>query len=260
VVDLAAMTLVNLKGQSHTYSWAEKTPEVREGDKYLHFGSAPAERPVIMRVNLKSETKPFQVFETANRFSIFAHEQRKEASHFPWWNHWPVAQIPSDGRYCQAADRASHFSLAWGGPPAHDAADGTFWWAWMYGATKDSAESLVPLARSWLLPPNAVVKEGNLDVRYDLTQRCYMFGSKGAIAGGIGFRLEAKPGSPAVNPAFVIENWGKRDVRLRVNGQEIKRGEDFRFGHVRRVNQHDLVVWVRLDTERPVTIDLTPPD
>ena len=257
VVDLAAMTLVNLKGQSHTYSWAETTPEVREGDRYLHFGSAPEERPVIMRVNMKSEIKPFQVFETTNRFSIFAHEQRKDVSHFPWWNHWPVAQIPSDGRYCQAPDRASHFSLAWGGPPPHDGGDGTFWWAWMYGATKDSAESLVPLARSWLLSPNAAVKAGDWEARYDLTQRCYVFRSKGA-SGGIGFRLEAKPGSPAINPAFLVENWGPRDVRLRINGQDIPRGKDFRFGRIRRVNNYDLVVWIRLESERPVTIELTP--
>ena len=66
----------------------------------------------------------------------------------------------------------------------------------------------------------------------------------------IGLRLEAKPESPAVNPAFVVEDWGKRDVRLKVNGQEIKRGKDFRFGHVRRVNRYDLVVWVRLDSEQ----------
>jgi hypothetical protein len=257
VIDLAAMTLVNLKGQSHTYSWAEKTPEVREGDKYIHFGSAPEERPVIMRVNLKSEIKPSQVFETTNRFSIFAHEQRKDVSHFPWWNHWPVAQIPSDGRYCQAADMASHFSLAWGGPPAHNGGDGTFWWAWMYGATKGPAEALVPLARSWLLAPDVAVKSGNGEARYDLTQRCYVFKPKGTDD-GLGFRLEAKPGSPIVNPAFFVEDWGQRDVRLKVNGQEIKRGKDFRFGHVRRVNRSDLVVWVRLEAERPVEIELMP--
>jgi hypothetical protein len=231
---------------------------VREGDTYLHFGSAPEERPVIMRVNLKSEIKPYQVFETTNRFSIFAGEHRKGFSQFPWWNHWPVAQIPSDGRYCQAADRASHFSLAWGGPPPHDGGDGTFWWAWMYGSTKDSAESLVPLARSWLLPPKAVIKAGNSEVRYDIAQRCYVFTSKDGSSEGLSFRLEAGPGSPAVNPAFVIENWGDRDVRLRVNGQEVPKGKDFRFGHIRRVNQYDLVVWVRLSSERPVTVELTP--
>ena len=108
---------VSLRGDSHTYTWADKTPTVREGDRYHHFGSEPEERPVIMRGNTKSHHKPFQIFETTNRFTIFGHEHRKGFSRFPWWNHWPVAQVPSDGRYCQAADRASHFSLAWGGPP-----------------------------------------------------------------------------------------------------------------------------------------------
>jgi hypothetical protein len=258
VVDLAAMTLANLKGQSHTYTWAETTPELRDGDRYLHFGNAPEERPVIMRVNMKSEIKPFQVFETTNRFRIFAHEHRKGFSHFPWWNHWPVAQIPSDGRYCQAPDRASHFSLAWGGPPPHDGGDGSFWWAWMYGATKDTAESLVPLARSWLLPPKVATEKGGVETSYDLTQRCYVLSSKGGNASDLRLRLEGKPGSPILNPAFLIEDWEKSDVRLKIDGKEVPRGNDFRFGHVRRVNRYDLVVWIRLESEKPVTIELLP--
>ena len=215
---------------------------------------------MIMRVNMKSEIKPFQVFETTNRFNIFAHEQRKDVSHFPWWNHWPVAQIPSDGRYCQTPDRASHFSLAWGGPPPHDGGDGTFWWAWVYGATGKPAESLVPLARSWLLPPKVAIERGDGVARYDLTQRSFIVTSKGEARQGFRFRLEAESGSPAVNPAFLVENWGARDVRLRINGKDIPRGKDFRFGHIRRINRYDLVVWIRLESERPVTIELTPAD
>ena len=258
VVDLAAMTLANLKGQSHTYTWAETTPELRDGDRYLHFGNAPEERPVIMRVNMKSEIKPFQVFETTNRFRIFAHEHRKGFSHFPWWNHWPVAQIPSDGRYCQTPDRASHFSLAWGGPPPHDGGDGSFWWAWMYGATDASAESLVPLARSWLLPPKMTVEKGGVEASYDLTQRCFVLNSNGRDVADVRLRLEAESGSPVVNPAFLVENWGSEDVRLRIDGREVPRGKDFRFGHIRRVNRYDLIVWVRLESERPMTIELLP--
>jgi len=260
VVDLAAMTLVNLKGQSHTYTWAEKTPELRDGDRYLHFGSAPEKRPVIMRVNMKSAIKPFQVFETTNRFRVFAHEHRKGISHFPWWNHWPVAQVPSDGRYCQAPDRASHFSLAWGGPPPHDGENGTFWWAWMYGATNDSAESLVPLARSWLLPPKVIVEKGDVEASYDLTQRCFVLNFNSENVANVQLRLEAESGSPIFNPAFLVKNWGDRDVRLRVDGQEVPRGKDFRFGKIRGINRYDLIVWVHLESERPVAIELTPED
>jgi hypothetical protein len=258
IVDLAAMTLANLKGQSHTYTWAEKTPELREGDRYLHFGDTPEERPVIMRVNLKSEIKPFQIFETTNRFRIFASEHRKGFSRFPWWNHWPVAQVPSDGRYCQAPDRASHFSLAWGGPPPHDGGDASFWWAWMYGATRGPAEALVPLARSWLLAPEMTVEKGGVEARYDLTQRCYVLSSRREKGPDIRLRLEGEPGSPVVNPAFLIEGWGDRDVSLRIDGKDVPRGNDFRFGRVRRVNRYDLIVWVRLESKSPVEIELIP--
>ena len=259
VVELSAMTLVNLKGQSHIYTWAEKTPEVREGDRYLHFGSEPEERPVIIRVNFKSEYKPFQIFETTNHFSIFADEQRKGFSHFPWWNHWPVAQIPSDGRYCQAPDRASHFSLAWGGPPPHKGDGDFYWWAWMYGATTQPAESLVSLARSWLLPPDVVVESGATNSLYNLTQRCYVL-ARSSQGGSeeIRLRIEASPDSPIINPAFVVENWGGQNVALQIGGKEISRGVDFRYGLIRRVNQYDLVFWVRLTSDQSVEVTLIP--
>jgi hypothetical protein len=261
VVELAAMTLVNLKGQSHTYAWAEKTPMVREGDKYFHFGNEPEEKPVIMRINMKSDYKPFQIFETTNRFSIFAHEHRKGFSHFPWWNHWPVSQVPSDGRYCQAADRASHFSLAWGGPPPHKGEGKTFWWAWMYGATLDDAQALVPLGRSWLRPPQLLLKYGAEDAVYDLTQRCYLIsGLKDNVEPKLEFVLRASPDSPIVNPAFVVENWGDRDAEISLNGTPIPRGKSFRYGHIRRINRYDLVIWLRLAAESDTEITIQPRD
>ena len=261
VVDLAAMTLVNLKGESHTYEWSETTPKVREGDTYFHFGSRPEEKPVIMRVNMKSKYKPFQIFETANRFSIFAHEHRKGFSHFPWWNHWPVAQVPSDGRYCQAADRASHFSLAWGGPPPHKGEGKTYWWTWMYGATQDDAESLVPLGRSWLLAPKLTVKQGDAVARYDLAQRCYKIsGYMSGIGKKLPLVLEANPDSPAINPAFVVENWGSRPVEVLVDGKSIPQGFAFRYGHIRKVNRYDLVVWLSLDVDKETQITIQPVD
>ena len=259
IVELSAMTLVNLKGKSHTYTWSDKTPRVREGEKYFHFGDKPEEKPVIMRVNMKSSYKPFQIFETTNRFRIFAHEHRKGYSHFPWWNHWPVAQVPSDGRYCQAADRASHFSLAWGGPPPHKGEGKTYWWAWMYGATQDEAESLVPLGRSWLCPPSLTFKQGDFTAMYDITQRCYVIsGYKEGTKEKLSFALEASTDSPIINPAFVVENWGYRPAEVWVNGNLVPQGKSARYGHIRRVNQYDLVVWLQLDDDRDTEIAIQP--
>ncbi len=50
-VHLEAMTLVNMKGENHTYSWANGAPVFKKGEN--------PENPVIQIVNLKSEYKPF---------------------------------------------------------------------------------------------------------------------------------------------------------------------------------------------------------
>jgi hypothetical protein len=258
VVDLAALTLVNLKGDKHTYSWAQRSPVIRKKGRwerggYIHFGDAPGESPNIMMVNLKSQYKPFQIFELDCNFSVFAHEHRKEASHFPWWNHWPAALIPSDGRYCQAADRASHFSLAWASPRPHKGENKTYYWTWLYGATQETPEKLTSLAKSWVRPPELTVESGATGSRYDSTQRCYVVSrAGGAVENNVKLVLKADAEHPAVNPALVIKNWGDRPARVMVNDAD----SDFRLGRIRRVNDYDLVVWLRLESDRPVRISL----
>jgi hypothetical protein len=149
-------------------------------------------------------------------------------------------------------NRASHFSLAWGGPPAHKE-DGFYWWAWMYGASKQPAGSLAPIARAWLKAPP--LKGEGVDGRFDLMQRCYVI-SKGSRP--LKFKLEGSTESPILNPAFVIENWGPEGASLRLNGRAVPRGKDFRFGHIRRVNRYDLVVWVKIESNAPAAVELTP--
>lgn len=190
VVDLKALTMMNLNGQHQTYDWSAGPPRIigdaqgkslhwGEG-KYLHFGDKPEEQPIVNMVNMRSEYKPFQIFETGNQVGIYDLNQgyfhdREGMAHFPWWNHWPVAQIPSDGRYCQAPDRESHFALGWGGPPAHRGEENAFWWAWLYGATNKPMETALPVARSWVNPPELRIDAyGYMNHGYDLTQRCYL--------------------------------------------------------------------------------------
>jgi len=262
VVELGAMTLANLNGKHHTYTWADKSPKFRsagrwEKGSYIHFGDALGEKPNIMMVNMKSEYKPFQIFELECNFTCFAHEHRKDVSHFPWWNHWPAAMIPSDGRYCQAADRPSHFSLAWGTPVPHKGENNTFVWTWMYGATKNEIGSLTSLARSWVRPPKLSIKSGATNSKFDSAERCYVISnSKNEAINKLEFRLEANADSPLVNPAFVIRNWGDNQVSLKVNGKEISPGKAFRVGHIRNVNQYDLVVWLEMESDSNIDITM----
>jgi len=262
IIDLSAMTLANLNGKQHTYTWAEKSPMFRtagrwETGSYIHFGDALGEKPNIMVVNLKSKYKPFQIFEMECNFTCFAHEHRKEVSHFPWWNHWPAAMIPSDGRYCQAADRPSHFSLAWASPRPHEGENNTYWWTWMYGATQNTAGSLTALARSWVMPPKLVIHEGASQGQYDSTQRSYVIsGSDQQEIEKLKLSLQADSQSLVVNPAFVIKNWGDHQALLKVNGKMIPQGKACRLGHIRRINQYDLVIWLKLESDQMVEISI----
>ncbi|MBT7095645.1 MAG: hypothetical protein HN936_20540, partial [Bacteroidetes bacterium] len=158
--------------------------------------------------------------------------------------------IPSDGRYCQAADRPSHFSLAWASPRPHKGENNTYWWTWMYGATKDEIGELTPLAKSWSRPPMLVINSGAADSKFDSTQRCYVVSNNDQKKiDKLEFTIQATEDSPVVNPAFVIKNWGDHQVKLRVNGKKIKQGKNFRIGHVRTINQYDLVIWLELESD-----------
>ena len=237
-VELKACTLVNLKGKSKTYSWERGYPVFDLPD------------PLIQMTNLKAKFKPFMIFRTGSGMSVFNVEVRPEYSHFPWWNHWPVAQVISDGRSAYHPDRATHSSLSWGDPEGEAA---------LYGMTDKPAVSLVDLARSWNNPPEMkITGKGFSGGDYDYTQRAYIVNAdnKGSA---LEFELIASENSPIVNPAFVIKMWGGSDVRLTMDGREIPRGKDFRYGVEYTVTgDADLIVWIRHKSSSPVKVALKP--
>jgi hypothetical protein len=270
-VHLDAMTLVNLKGEHHTYSWAKGAPDFKKGEN-------PAE-PVIQIVNLRSQHKPFMIFEKENNMEVFGIEQRLEVSHFPWWNHWPVAQNLSDGRYSQAADRPSHFSLAWGGPPFHDEAGNiikaresgsegeleiageeggntakTYWSSWMYGASKQTSQDLATLARSWLQPPRLKIIDGDFTYEgYDFTQRAYVLNCGDKQPDQLEVELIAGKESPVVNICMIIKGWSADKIAARMNDEALRENKDYRTGIRRGLDREDLIIWIEhhsLNTSR----------
>jgi len=157
-VELEACTLVNMDGESETYTWEHGYPEFDLDDA------------VIQMTNFKSKFKPFMIYREGGGFEVFNLEVRPAYSHFPWWNHWPVAQTYSDGRSANAPDRTAHSSLSWGDPGGEAA---------IYGMTDKSAESLVALARSWNRPPKIKVSgSAYQNDGYDYTQRAYLLKAK----------------------------------------------------------------------------------
>lgn len=252
-IELEAMSLANLNGESKTYSWKDGPP-----DSF----SEPA-NPNIQITNLKSKYRPFIIFEPGPRLKPCRGGIRREYSHFPWWNHWPVAQLPNDGRRVTGPDRPSHSSLSQAIEDSQVIAagdDGSFSAVTLYGMTDKPITRLVPLARSWINPPKlAITSPGFSGNGYDKYQRAYVLTcrDKGSPS-TLKFQLAASKESPVVNPAFVVRNWGEAGAGLKLNGKPVKRGRDFRFGHRRTFEGSDLIVWLKTESAEPVKISLTP--
>jgi hypothetical protein len=181
---------------------------------------------------------------------VFNLEVRPEYSHFPWWNHWPVAQTISDGRSANAPDRTAHSSLSWGDPNGEAA---------LYGMTDQPADSLVDLARSWNDPPEMTVAGSAYENGgYDYTQRAYILNAK-REGRGLDLTFDASEKSPLVNLALVVNNWGGSDAALKIDGEEVPRGKDFRYGIEYDVegNAH-LMVWIKKSAKQPTKISISP--
>ena len=226
-----------MEGESKSYSWENGYPIFDLKDA------------IIQLVNFKSEYKPFMIFREGGSFSVFNLEVRPKYSHFPWWNHWPVAQIISDGRSASAPDRAAHSSLSWGDPGGEAA---------LYGMTNKDPAGLVDLAKSWNRPPKMSLKHQNYaNLGFDYTQRAYILDTK---IGGSNIELEfdASPNNPLFNIAIVVKNWDGEGVNLILNDEHIIKGEHFRTGFEYDVQGNlKLIVWIKHEAKEKTKIILS---
>ena len=259
-VDIRAFTLANEKGESHTYSWENGPPLKWEGNHSPDRNFRIPENPNIQLVNLRSKWKQYLIFEPGVKIQGFAIPAALDYSIFPCWNHWPVAQIPNDGRKAIASDRPSSFSLSCSQPVIHRA-NGSSEAMFLYGMTDQAAETLAPLSRSWNSAPAATLAgSGYEGGSYKKSQRAYMFTAKAPGAGPLEFSLEATQESPIQNPAFVVKNWGNRPASLTIDGKEIPRGKDFRFGHNKTLEGTDLIVWAKTKGDKKTSFKIQAPE
>jgi len=252
-IELEALELANLEGETRSWSWAEGAPEAFD---------APAEANIQL-TRLKAEYRPFIVFEPRPRIRPFRSAIRPEVSHFPWWNHWPVAQLPNDGRRAEGPGRPGHSSLSQAieeSEVVHARPDGAYEVVTLVGLTDRPIGELVPLARSWLRPPPLELEgDGFASLGYERRERAFVFERRGSGVEALELRVAASPGSPLVNPALVVQGWGESEAALRIDGAGVARGPDFRSGRRRDLSgRSDLVVWLALRTTQPVTLRLEP--
>jgi len=255
-IELDALTMVNMKGETKTYRWTDELPKVIE----------QPEKANIQLINLKSETNPFlivsdepcRVRKKGPRFRPYHGGRRTDISPFPWWNHWPVAMIPSDGRFAFAADRPAHSCITnqteWAD---YELTENSCTRIMLHGLTTEPAAKLVGLARSWLKPPKLELhSEGFTNNGYDPTQRAYIISANNANT--LRCRINASTESPIRNLSIVVRNWGNSDAALTLNGEAVPQGKQFRMGHRKRIDGTDLVTWINMKSDKPIEITLRP--
>src|SRR6266498_785905 len=245
-----AVRFANLKGDAHTYSWQPKTDKGLSMPKGPEPFTEPADA-VIQWVNLKSTWKPFQVAWGAPvKFDAYNGEQSISA--FEWWNHWPVAQIPSSGRPALAADRPGHTSLShiyWSISEQDDQHIGRII---MTGLNALEATQLAPLAASWRTPAQADVTTGT-SIRYDAAQRAYVL--SGVMPETLTITLHGSKQSPVVNPAFVLLRWqGKASVYVKSGA--LDKPTEVKLGYVEELEQMKLVAFVPITSDHDVTVTI----
>jgi hypothetical protein len=264
VIEKDAVSLVNMSGDVKDYSWHDPDLQVKMPD--------PKGANISM-VNLKSKYRPFIIVPPdpvktvegswdSPFFRTYASKMAKGyrpdpvPSVYGWWDHWPVAQVPGDGRWVTKPDRPSAFSLTtfvqW---KDHAYTPKTRTRIMLQGVTDKKADELVPLAKSWLNAPEMkITSDAFTGGTYDQAEKAYLVERTGPEP--LNFVWEASMESPLLNPAIIIKNWGGQLPSLSVDGGKIQPGKDFRQGIRKGPLGDDLIVWIRLDRQKPVKVTL----
>lgn len=250
------VTLVNMKGQTHTYAWEHKGRRVIDQPEGAN----------IELVHLKSKAKPFLVVSpepcaASPKGPLFHMWGGGGAnSFFHWWNHWPAHPMPSNIRNAVAADRPGHSTVTNVDWKEHRVAPPSYTRVMLHGLTERPAAELAVLARSWLNAPRLeLLADGFTSQGYDPTERAYGLTSRSPDRPAtLRFNLAASEDRPALNPAFIILRWGRADATVKINGHTLQRGKTFRLAHRRRLEGTDLILWIQRESLSPVSVSVEP--
>ena len=275
-INTEALTLANMNGETHTYSWAAQAPgtkatfdaatlklltEISDLNPDQHKWLVEPRNGNILRVNLKAQYSPYAIVDPRHvAIDCYDGEIIRERSLFPWWNHWPVSQqIRSNGRWAIAPDRVSHSSLAhiqsW---EPFERTGNSITMLMLNGLTEKPAAGLVPLARAWLSPPVTEVSgDGFRNEGFDPVQRAFVLARVGTREpAAVDITIRATSESPLVNPVLMIRDWGGREPSVAIDGQPAPLSKDVRAGYIHRLDGDDLVLWIRKDSTKSTRISV----
>jgi hypothetical protein len=234
-INLQALTVANLNGDIGKMDWTNGIPKNN------------IDGAVISVVNFKSKYKVMVIYpeDQIEGIGAWGENERldKSKTHFAGpWNHWPVSQMPNDGRYAPRLDRVTHSALGGGGP--HDFA--------LYGFTNKDIKELIPLGRFFNNAPSIEVIKDAADAGFVQHEKAYHINASGP---SVELNINASEESPLVNPAFVIKNWNDKNAEVKINRKELKQGKGLRIGYNHTSKGIDLVVWIKMESQNPVKFE-----
>jgi len=197
----------------------------------------------ISIVNFKSDYKVAVIYPDGTEIGTWGEQERAtDETHFAGpWNHWPVSQMPNDGRYALRSDRVTHSALG-GGEPESMA---------IYGFTNKDISTLIPLAKFWNYPPALEILSGAKNAIFDKSQKAYIME---ATEGKVSFLINASKEAPVQNPCLVIKNWGTKSVDITMNGKRLSPGKELKLGYIPVEGGYNLVVWIDVESSAPLEI------
>jgi hypothetical protein len=258
-IQTEALTLIKMNGEHTTVSY-DPYPihfEPEEEELYASFGEFSNANMFV--VNTKSAYHPFTIGRVEGvSIAPYAPERKTRKGIF---QSWPQTPDREEGYAGAALGHIVNRTL-------YQETEKTITQIYLSGFTNatEPQKVLAPLARSWLQAPELKVTDGSHAIShgYDPTQRAFLL-DRGEMGGNIDFEIAASESSPLVNPAFLVNNWGKEEATFELNGSKIERGADFRFGHYNTIDIKDnrewkdvLVVWLQQISTMPVRIKIVP--
>ncbi|MCK4747637.1 MAG: LamG domain-containing protein, partial [Bacteroidales bacterium] len=235
-------TIVRTDGAYKTYDWNPYPPD----------GIGEPEHANIHHINYKGEYDPVTIVDKILWSNVYGGEITEYAI-FPTWNHWPVAQMPSDGRYASYPDRTCHSSLSHIFPPDYSEQFGNRPYQskiFLEGMLKQAPLELIPLAKSWIQPALLSDVKGCTG-RYDRSQRAYVFDAE---SDQISMTLLANEEKPVENVCMVFKHWNtKEEAVVSIDGMEM----DCKQGIIKDTDgTYTLVVWAEKSAIEPFRIEV----
>jgi hypothetical protein len=252
-IEIEAMTLIRLL-RAHTEYLIEEGISTTISYKPYPVDFGEFRDASIMLLNLKSEYKPFTIgMPYGVRVQPYSPED--DLPHvFQTWGYSEERGYTSS---------LGHMLNFW----HYRRTDNTLEQVYLHGMTdaEDPKKELVDLAWSWTVAPRLRMEGFESDYgvyTYDIAQKAYIVPRTGRGATELEFEFGTNEDRDApfriINPAFIVKDWDEPGVELKVDDKRMKQGPHFRVGYEQTPTGKDLVIWLKMKTNKAVTFSIAP--